>query len=136
MGDASPHALGARAPGRERLRGEVEVDESYFGGEAPGLRGGRRKGKKVLVGVAVEREASKDFGRCRMVPIPDASGESLGAFLQENVEPGARVITDGWPSYPPATRDLYVHEPLQGASGAEASKLLPGVHMVSSLAKR
>ncbi len=90
----------------------------------------------MLVGVAVEREASKDFGRCRMVPIPDASGESLGAFLQENVEPGARVITDGWPSYPPATRDLYVHEPLQGASGAEASKLLPGVHMVSSLAKR
>jgi hypothetical protein len=41
--------------GRERLTGEVEVDESYFGGEEPGLRGGRQKGKKVLVGIAVER---------------------------------------------------------------------------------
>ncbi|MEA2424349.1 MAG: hypothetical protein QOH13_759, partial [Thermoleophilaceae bacterium] len=49
---------------------------------------------------------------------------------------GARVITDGWRSYPPATAGLYVHEPLAGAAGPDASKLLPGVHKVSSLAKR
>ncbi|MGH8571736.1 MAG: IS1595 family transposase, partial [Gammaproteobacteria bacterium] len=52
-------------PGRERLSGEVEVDESYFGGEEPGLAGGRAKGKKVLVGVAVERTQPTGFGRCR-----------------------------------------------------------------------
>ncbi len=46
------------------------------------------------------------------------------------------MITDGWQSYPPATKDLYTHEPLKGASGRDASKLLPGVHTVSSLAKR
>jgi transposase-like protein len=123
-------------PGRERLRGEVEVDETYIGGEEPGLRGGRQKGKKVLVGVAVGRREPKGFGRCRMVPIPDASAVSLRSFLLENVEPGATVITDGWQSYPPATKDLYVHRPLKGASGQDASKLLPGVHKVSSLAKR
>lgn len=31
---------------------------------------------------------------------------------------------------------MYVHERLAGAPGAEASKLPPGVHKVSSLAKR
>ena len=62
-------------PGRERLQGDVEVDESFFGGEEPGLRG-RQKGKKVLVGVAVERLNPKGFGRVRMVPIPDASADS------------------------------------------------------------
>lgn len=123
-------------PGRQRLNGEVEVDESYFGGEEPGRRGGRAKGKKVLVGIAVERLEPRGFGRCRMVPLPDASGESLRAFLLDNVQPGARVITDGWPPYRPATRDLYLHEPLPGASRAEAHRLLPGVHKVSSLAKR
>ena len=123
-------------PGRERLRGDVEVDETFIGGEEPGLRGGRQKGKKVLVGVAVEREQPKGFGRCRMAPIPSASADALRSFLVENVEPGARVITDGWNSYPGATKDLYVHEPIPGASGADASKLLPGVHKVSSLAKR
>ena len=58
------------------------------------------------------------------------------AFLGDNVEPGAKVITDGWPSYPPATEGRYTHEPIVGASGADASKLLPEVHKVSSLAKR
>ncbi|MDQ2759368.1 MAG: IS1595 family transposase [Actinomycetota bacterium] len=123
-------------PARERLRGEVEVDETYIGGEEPGLRGERQKGKKVLACVAVEREQPKGFGRCRMAPIADASAETLRAFLIESVEPGARVITDGWPSYPGATKDLYVHEPLTGASGPDASRLLPGVHKVSSLTKR
>ena len=90
----------------------------------------------MLVAVAVEREAPRGFGRCRMAPIADASAETLRAFLVENVEPGARVVTDGWGSYPGATKDLYTHEPLKGASGQDASKLLPGVHKVSSLAKR
>jgi transposase-like protein len=90
----------------------------------------------VLVGVAVERTQPTGFGRCRMAPLLDASAEQLRAFLTDNVEPGARVITDGWRPYRPATAELYVHEPLTGASGPEASKLLPGVHKVSSLAKR
>jgi transposase-like protein len=123
-------------PERERLRGEVEVDESYFGGEEPGLRGGRQKGKKVLVGIAVERTQPMGFGRCRMAPLVDASGDSLRAFLTDNVEPGATVITDGWQSYRPATQGLYVHQPIPGASGADAAKLLPAVHKVASLAKR
>ena len=33
-------------PGRDRLRGLVGVDETYIGGEEPGLRGGRAEGKK------------------------------------------------------------------------------------------
>ena len=41
-------------PGRDRLAGTVEVDETYIGGEEPGLRGGRAAGKKVLTGIAVE----------------------------------------------------------------------------------
>jgi hypothetical protein len=35
-------------PGRDRLAGRVEVDETYIGGEDPGLRGGRARGKKAL----------------------------------------------------------------------------------------
>jgi transposase-like protein len=123
-------------PGRERLQGAVEVDETYIGGEEPGLTGGRAKGKEVLVGVAVERVEPKGFGRCRMVPLADVSAESLRRFLTDNVQEGARVITDGWPSYPPATAGLYVHERLVGSGSAETAKLLPGVHTVAALAKR
>ena len=124
-------------PGRERLCGEVEVDETTFGGEEAGLAGGRARGeKKVLVGVAVERTQPRGFGRCRMAPLLDASADSLRAFLTGNLEPGARVVTDGWQPYRPATEGLYVHERLPAPRGAQAHRLLPGVHKVSSLAKR
>ena len=86
-------------PGRDRLTGTVEVDETYFGGEEPGLRGGRAKGKKVLVAVAVELREPRGFGRARMQVIPGASALTLGAFLTDNVEPGSRVVTDGWSGY-------------------------------------
>jgi len=49
----------------------------------------------VIVAVAVERIDPRGFGRCRMAPINDGSADSLRAFLHDNVEPGATVITDG-----------------------------------------
>ena len=76
-------------PGRDRLTGTVEVDETYIGGEEPGLRGGRAKGKKVLVGIAVEVHEPSGFGRCRMAMLADASAASLHPFVTDNVEPGA-----------------------------------------------
>lgn len=50
-------------PGRERLSGVVEVDETFVGGQEPGLAGGRARGKKSLVCVAVEVTPTKqEFG--------------------------------------------------------------------------
>ena len=124
-------------PGRDRLTGTVEVDETYFGGEEPGLRGGRQKGKKVLVGIAVERREPRGFGRCRMAVLADASAASLERFVTENVEEGSTLVTDAWSSYPPAVRDHYVHKPINvKRSGQPAHVVLPGVHRVASLAKR
>ena len=86
-------------PGRDRLAGKVEVDETYIGGEEPGLRGGRAPGKKVLTGVAVEVREPKGMGRCRIAPLADASAASLHRFVMDHVEPGATLITDGWQGY-------------------------------------
>jgi transposase-like protein len=122
-------------PGRDRLSGVVEVDETYFGGEEPGLRGGRAKGKKSLVAIAVERREPKGFGRCRMAILADASTDSLQAFLTDHVQEGSTVITDGWAPYRKATGDRYTHQ-RHVAGGPQAAKLLPGVHRVASLAKR
>ena len=64
-------------PGRDRLAGTVEVDETFIGGQESGLRGGRARGKKVLTGIAVEVGAPERIGRCRMAVLADASAESL-----------------------------------------------------------
>ena len=127
-------------PGRDRLRGLVEVDETYIGGEEPGLRGGRAAGKKVLTGVAVEVREPKGMGRCRIAPVPDASGASLHRFVTDHVEPGATVITDGWQGYSGLEQLGYAHDRRSQRAarlrGEEPGKLLPAVHQVASLAKR
>jgi transposase-like protein len=122
-------------PGRERLTGVVEVDETYIGGEEPGLRGGRATGKKLLVGIAVERRQPRGLGRCRMAVLPDAKTDTLRSFLADHVAEGATVITDGWQPYRQATAGRYVHQ-RQPVAGREANTTLPGVHRVASLAKR
>jgi transposase-like protein len=127
-------------PGRERLAGTVEMDETYIGGEEPGLRGGRAKGKKSMVGVAVELREPRGFGRCRMALLADASGVSLRAFLADHVAPGATVITDGWQGYHGITELGYSHDRRSQraarARGEDIGELLPGVHRIASLAKR
>ena len=127
-------------PGRDRLAGTVEVDETYIGGEEPGLRGGRAKGKKVLTCIAVEVHEPKGFGRCRMAPIGDGSADSLHGFVTDHVEPGATVITDGWAGYRGLDKLGYVHDRRSQRAarlgGEDPGDLLPGVHRIASLAKR
>jgi hypothetical protein len=127
-------------PGRELLAGTVEVDETYIGGEEPGLRGGRARGKKSLVGIAVEVKEPRGIGRCRMAILPDASAAALHPFVTGHVQPGARVITDAWMGYHGLARLGYVHERRSQraarARGQDPGELLPAVHRVASLAKR
>lgn len=122
-------------PGRELLAGSIEVDETFIGGEELGLRGGRQRGKKSLVGVAVERRGPRAIGRARMAVLPDATSESLRAFLVDNVAESSTIITDGWKSYLGATDGLYIHQ-RHVFPRRQAGRLLPGVHRVASLSKR
>ena len=127
-------------PGRERLSGRVEVDETYIGGEEPGLRGGRAKGKKTLVGIAVEVREPKGFGRCRMRVLQDLSAASLHPFVTDHVEPQATVITDAWQGYVGIEVLGYTcqrhSQRAARRAGIDAYGMLPGVHRIASLAKR
>lgn len=122
-------------PGRDRLKGEVEVDEVFVGGVEKG--GGRRHlGNKALVAVAAQVDGG-GIGRIRLKRIPDASEKSLRSFIQSAVEPGSIVITDGWPAYDGLTAAGYRHRArTRGANPERASKLMPRVHRVASLLKR
>ena len=122
-------------PGRNRLKGTVEVDETFIGGVEEDAKG-RKTETKTLVVIAVEVEEKK-LGRIRFRIIPDASADSLIFFIKENIMPDSVVITDGWLGYAPLKKENYEHIVQNISQSKEnASELLPHVHLVVSLIKR
>lgn len=120
-------------PGRDRLNGMVEVDETYWGAEEPGVRG-RQTVRKALIIVAAQADG-KGIGRIRLRHIADINRATLHGFIGESIEPGSTVVSDGLQAY----RELegYVHErQIQKHQPADAGHLLPRVHRVISLLKR
>jgi transposase-like protein len=122
-------------PGRDRLQGRVEVDETFVGGEEEGVHG-RQTETKAMIAVAVEEDGD-GIGRIRMRRIPDASSESLMPFIADSVEPGSLVHTDGWLGYQPLEGKGYRHKItfLKG-NKKTASELMPRVHLAVALLKR
>jgi transposase-like protein len=119
-------------PGRDRLRGAVEVDETYWGGKEEDAIG-RLTEDKALIAVAAE-EDGKGIGRIRLRSIPDVTRASLHGFIAEVIEPGSTVRTDGLNSY--LGLEGYVHDRQVQRRQPEGEHLLPRVHRVVSLLKR
>jgi transposase len=75
------------------LSGEVEVDESYFGGVRKGKRGRGAAGKIPVFGLL------KRGGKVHAVMISDARAETLVGIIRDYVKPDSVVYTDAYRSY-------------------------------------
>jgi len=120
-------------PGRDRLLGNIEVDETYIGGEKPGKRGRGAAGKTLVVVAA--QEEGRHIGRIRLERVRDASAESLEAAVQKMLAPGCVVKTDGWRGYLGLPKLGYRHRVIR-EEAAVGENLLPLANRVSSLLKR
>jgi hypothetical protein len=82
-------------PGRDRLSGIVEVDETFLGGKRGG-RGRGAEGKSLIFIAAEEAEDSENaIGRIRLSVIENARGETLAKAVQAAVEPEALCARTG-----------------------------------------
>lgn len=126
-------------PGRDSLRGEVEVDETYVRAPEEGKTGRETVGKAIVAiapTCAVEQNG-RGFGRRRLRRSQDVSADSLTAFVGSTVVPGATVQTDGWRGYAGLTAAGYRHHvTVISASPDPADVVMPRVHKVASLLKR
>jgi hypothetical protein len=83
-------------PGRNKLHGIVEVDETLVGGEDKGGKRGRGAERKSIVVIALEIHEPIGYGRVRMKRVSDFSSKSLIAFVRDVVQRGSEVRTDSW----------------------------------------
>ena len=73
--------------------GEIEVDESYFGGKRKGKRGRGAAGKVPVFGLL------KRGGKVYTKIIPDAKADTLMPIIQDRIMPDSVVYTDCLSSY-------------------------------------
>jgi transposase len=83
--------LEAEAP--EMFCGEVELDESYFGGKRKGKRGRGAAGKVPVFGLL------KRGGRVYTMVISNAASNTLLPIIKERVKPDSIVYTDTFAAY-------------------------------------
>ena len=76
-----------------KLKGEFELDESYFGGKRKGNRGGGANNKAIVFGI-LERK-----GKVRTVIVKDVSAETLMNEIKNKTKKGSVFYTDKWRSY-------------------------------------
>ena len=77
----------------ELMGGEVELDESYFGGIRKGKRGRGAAGKVPVFGLL------KRNGRVFVAIIPNASSNTLFPIIRDKIKPDSIVYTDSFRSY-------------------------------------
>jgi transposase-like protein len=102
---------------RERLRGDIELDETWVGGTQAGLQGSRQlKGRKAaLVLVGIEKRG-RSSGRVRMEVIADFKAATILEFVTRNIEPGSMIYTDGLKTFSGFVDAGYKHVARPGLS--------------------
>lgn len=128
-------------PGRELLKGQVEVDETYLSitdRQNPISPVGRKSNTtKVQIVIALETLQPKGFGRIRLRRIENDSAACVIPFVQEVIEPGAKVHTDGSAAYLSLEELGYPHQrTVMLGSKVPAHVSMAGVHRVSALVQR
>ena len=86
-------ALELEAESEAMFGGEIEVDESYFGGKRKGMRGRGAAGKIPVFGLL------KRGGKVYTKIIPDASSATLMPIMERKIVPDSIVYSDCWRGY-------------------------------------
>lgn len=101
--------------GNYKLKGDVQRDGAYLGGEKPGKRGRGAANKTPFV-IAVEtREDKPVYTQLRRVA--GFTSEEVKTYAAANIEAGARVATDGLACFAAAAGAGMVHWPIVTGGG-------------------
>lgn len=76
-----------------KLKGSVQIDDAYLGGERKGPSGRGAEGKTPFLAAVETRDGKPFYIKLRLVP--GFTKEAVESYAQETLEPGCDVISDG-----------------------------------------
>lgn len=121
-----------------RLKGKIELDDAYLGGESKGKRGRGAEGKVPIL-VAVEKRQTRDGTKPGYVAIrivESLSSTLVKDFAGSKIAPGSTIETDGLSVYGVLDSLDFIHEAYVTEYGSKAKELFPWVHLVIGNLKR
>jgi len=117
---------------QQGFTGEIELDESYFGGKNRGKRG--RGTAKIPVFGLFRRN-----GRVYTQIIKNATAAQIRPIIRKFIRPGSRVYTDKWRAYDGLVLNGYEHHRIDHDQGGYSDRRgghINGIESFWSFAKR
>jgi transposase-like protein len=103
-----------KEPFKSKLKGVVEVDETYVGGKQRGVGPGRpglTSNKSPVVSL-VERK-----GRVRSFQVDRVTSNNLRTIMREHIKPQAGIMTDDFKAYRFVRKDFASHDRIAHSKG-------------------
>lgn len=103
-----------------KLSGEVEIDDTYYGGRRKGKRGRGAAGKMPVVGLRQRN------GKVKTIVVPKLKAEILRKIIRTHIIPGSIIYTDDVSFYKGLRLKEYNHKLLNKTFGFIH---LPNIHL-------
>jgi transposase-like protein len=118
--------LAMQAMGGGKLRGDVEVDETFIGGKARNMHAAKRRklgisqsksmiGKVAVMGLLERHRKDEGGAQVRAMVIANRKKHQLETIVSEHVEQGSHLYSDALRSYDRMSQRGYVHSVIDHA---------------------
>jgi transposase-like protein len=115
-------AMASREAAEPKLSGRIEMDDTYLGGERPGLPArGRGAAGKTPVVAAVETTPERRPRRLRLSVVRGFRKKEVEKLAKRDLAAGSTVVSDGLSCWPAVEKAGCAHRPMRTGSGRRAA---------------
>jgi hypothetical protein len=113
------------------LRGRIQIDDSYLGGELPGGKAGRGSETKIPIVVAVSLNEARHPVHARTTAVSGFSSEAIADWAKHHLAAGSQVLSDGLACFHAVTTAGCSHEAI--VTGGKHPNDLPQFRWINML---
>ena len=113
------------------LRGKIQLDDSYLGGERPGGKAGRGSENKFPIVAAVSLNEAGHPIHAKITAVSGFSSQAIADWAKRHLAPGSHVLSDGLACFRAVTTANCYHKAV--VTGGKHPKDLPQFRWINTL---
>lgn len=114
-----------------KLKGDIELDDAYLGGQRSGGKRGRGAPGKIPFLAAVEKNKQEHPIYMKLSRLEGFSGQEIESWVGDNLQPGSTVVSDGLQCFSSVGKAGCIHKTKRVGSHKQAV-LEPSFHWVNT----